>query len=160
MGDSLVMDVTCGNCPDKGSFKWTGSLATVEVSTVEDERDLGWDYVLRRPIHIRNKKVEKLRCVPPPWSVANDTPPGSEELARLAMLRASIIGINDEPSSYLSDDELDELSKPDLELLTQTFDDNWIGPKMSVEGHCPNCEREFKRPINWKYESFFGVSSV
>ena len=160
MGDDLKMEVRCGVCPNKAPFTWVGKLGTVEISVADDEKDLGWTYELRRPIHLRSEKVTKVRCMPPRWSTALETPPGNSDLAVLALVRGGIVGINDGPDTSLADHEIDELSLPDLEYLTKEFDDHYLGPKMAIEGACPNCETEFSRPIDWRHESFFGASSV
>jgi hypothetical protein len=161
MGDALAMEVTCVHCQDKGAFPWKGSLSTVEVVTVDDEKDLEWSYTLRSPIDIRGKRVTHFRMTAPRWNVALETKGSSEELARLAIVRNGVTGLNDEPTYIeLLDSEMDEVSRLDLELLTKSFDDHHLGPNMSIEGNCPHCDSEFKRPINWKYDNFFGASSV
>lgn len=160
MGDDLRMDVTC-RCSPSLPFEWVGKLSTIEVATVEDEKDLVWTYELRRPIEARNKKVKKLSVTQPRWNAVTSTPPGSGELARLALIRGGVCGFNDEPAEIdFQDSEIDELSKIDLELLTKGFEPNWLGPSMSIEGQCPRCDQEFKRAINWEHSSFFGASSV
>lgn len=159
MGTDLAIQISC-TCT-KEPFKWVGNLDTLTVATVTDEKDLEWTYEFRRPIEIRKKVVKKLRLTQPLWNVVAQTTSGSVDLARLNLVRGAVIGFNDDPERVdFQDSELDEIGKADLELLSKGFEPHWLGPNMSIEGQCPNCEREFKKPIEWDYGNFFGASSV
>ena len=58
----------------------------------------------------------------------------------------------------LAETELDELVKIDLEELAGLIDANGFGPNMSVDAKCPKGHK-FVSPIDWRYDSFFGISS-
>ena len=59
----------------------------------------------------------------------------------------------------LTDQEMDELDKYDIEGIAALMDDHVVGPDMVVEGYCPKCGASFKWPIPWVYNSFFARSS-
>lgn len=165
LGDEMVMDVRCPRCGRP--FKWTASLSTLEVKYPEKLDDCLWDYELRKPIEVRGKKLESLKLGPQLWSIVDDVMMGGIETTKEAAIRGSIVGVNGTKDHFpLTTGDLDDLTKPDIEHLMSRINDNFVGPNMSVaiEGPCPNekCKYDEPRniPINWSYDSFFGVSSL
>ena len=47
----------------------------------------------------------------------------------------------------------------EINKIVAAVNDSNAGPLMILEGACPRCETEFALPIDWRYESFFGISS-
>lgn len=158
MGPELKMNVKCGSCGKE--FKFDADLNTTEVVTVENEEDLRWKYDLRDPIKIRGKTVKTFTICTPRWFSISQLQEDDEQIMKIATVRSSIVGINEEKEDVmLTDPEIDELSKFDLEGIACRLDDNFVGPDMTIEGACPRCGASFSRPINWMYDDFFASSS-
>jgi hypothetical protein len=163
IGNELKMDITCPT-PDCGSFKFIGDLSSTVVHRVDEPEALIWWHELEHPIELRGKEIKKFRLTTPLWhSLVSSSKDDNfnEALARIMLVQSSISGLNDEPGLIaLADSEMDELGKRDLETIARKANDEFIGPKMGVEGKCPKCEREFNAPIDWSYDNFFTTSSL
>lgn len=162
IGNELKMNITCPT-PGCGSFAFKGDIGSTEVHCVDDAAALDWFYELRDPIELRKQEVKKLRLRSPLWHTLVSTSANEMTIAlgKIMVVQGSIVGLNDDPTLIgLTDSEIDELSKLDLETLATKANDEYIGPKMAVEGNCPKCEREFTAPIDWSYDSFFTTSSL
>lgn len=167
MGEKIKMEIGCPNCSKK--LPYTGDLSSTEVAVVPDgalESGLRWKYKLHKPVKIRGKEVESFTLAPPRWSIMNVQGARNDATAKIAAIRGAVCGINDEPAVLmLSDTEVDELSKRDLEAISTAVDDRFLGPNMALEGVCPPSicpiggDQTFRAPINWSYDSFFGSSS-
>jgi len=144
-------------------LKIKADLWSVQVKSAESYESSCWAYKLNDPFEIRGKKVTGFRLSPQRWSSMeqhNAVGAGSNQgLAKLIIIKSSIIGCEGiDGEIMLTDNELDELSKLDLEKLTTLLDQNVLGPVMAVEGEYRG--RPFRAPIDWGYDSFFGISSV
>jgi hypothetical protein len=162
IGSELKMDVTCPT-PDCGNFRFVGDLGSTEVICVEEASALDWFHDLRDPIELRKKTVTKFRLRSPLWHSLVSTAAGdfSEMAGKIMAVQSSIVGLNDDGAMIaISDAEMDEVSKFDLESIAARVNDEFVGPKMAIEGKCPKCEREFKAPIDWSYDRFFTTSSL
>ncbi len=161
LGTEIKTKVTCPNCGD--NFPFSGDLDTIEVVTVDNVEDLLWTFDLSNPIEIRKQKVQSFRMTSPRWAMIEQTAsvaPNNEALAKITAVRGAIIGLNDDPQDLvLMENELDELTKRDFERLMAEVDQNFTGPKMSLEGVCRKCAADFRSPIDWNYERFFSASS-
>lgn len=160
LGNVLETHVTCPSC----SFKFVkqGDLHTVEVECAEKFEDLLWTYQLQNPIEIQGQKVTHFEMAPAKWRSLEgaDVTGGMNTGAIKAMIiRGSINKVPEMIKGALSDSDLDELSKRDIEGITRAIDDHAVGPDMSIEGKCPRCHNAFKASIDWGYDSFFGGSS-
>ena len=162
IGNELSMDITCPT-PGCGNFRFVGDLGSTEVNCVDDAAALDWFYDLHDPITLRKQEIKRFKLRTPHWqTLVNSSSDGfTESLGKIMVAQGSIVGLNDDPALIaLSDSEIDELSKYDLEAIAVRANDEYIGPKMGVEGKCPKCEREFQAPIDWSYDRFFTTSSL
>lgn len=158
LGDEIVLNLTCTSC--EKPFKFHGDLGSVEVRGVEEVADLDWFYDLRNPVKLRGTTVKRFRCNQPRWASVARAQVHSQSEGKILAARGCIAGINDDAATIvLADNEIDELSKFDLEALTGQLNKDFIGPKMAVEGECENCGNEFLVPIDWEYNRFFSTSS-
>lgn len=161
IGNELHMNVECPSC--KKGFRFEGDLGSTMVQCVHDEHGLNQTYTLKNPIEVRKKNVTMFRMRPPRWGALSlkEGEALNEATAKIATIRSSIVGLNDDPNEItLTDDELDELSKKDLEGVSALLNTDYLGPRMVVEGDCPRCEAPFKQMIDWSYGGFFTSSSV
>jgi len=144
-------------------LKIKADLWSVVVKSAETFDEACWRYELNDPIEIRGTEVKAFKMAPQRWaSMEQHDAVGAganQGLAKLIIIKSSIHeceGIDGQ--IILTDDELDEMSKLDLERLTTLCDEKVLGPQMAVEGEHKG--RPFRAPIDWGYDNFFGISSV
>lgn len=146
----------------KEALDITADLNTVEVAGAESIEAAVWEYELADPIELRGHTVSKFKLGPVRWATMEnvDQLGQSENLAvvKEAMLQASIFGTDQHEALHLTDSDLDELSKLDIERLTTAIDENSIGPIMKIDGEYRR--RPYSARIDWGYDSFFAVSST
>lgn len=163
IGPELKMTITCptDGC---GNFSFMGDLNSTEVSRIDSLDQLDWFHDLRNPIEIRKQLVTKFRLRAPRWTtLVNNSKDDTMTMSmgKIMAVQGSVVGLNEDPSELaLTDAEMDELSKYDLESIASRVNDEFVGPKMVVEGNCPKCERDFAAPIDWSYDRFFSTSSL
>jgi len=161
LGPELLLNLTCPGCQNKIE-NFAADLNTVEVQTCEKLADACWEYHLHSPITIRGKEVTDLVMGPARWNALEMLKGGGIGTAKPAMIQASVhaLGtIEDSHQAVITEAELDEMSKRDIEALTKLIDKHSIGPNMAVEGKCGKCGRPFRLPIDWGYDGFFGDST-
>ena len=163
IGDKLSLRFTCPTCRQEQPFQ--GDLKSLEVKVVDELEALRWVYDLHHPIRVRGTEVKRFQMSSPKWSAAVNAF-GQEGDAKAAIAKGSVVALNDSPDALiLTDAEIDELSKLDLEDVCDGVDERYVGPNMSIEGTCQSkvCEAiggtEFRLSINWDYDNFFSGSS-
>jgi hypothetical protein len=162
IGAELPMTLDCPVCGR--SFDWVGDLGSLTISVVDKLEDSYWEYKLINPMEIRGKRVETLWLCQPAWHRAETSRPESRwdfESGKLAVICGAIRGAAELGEIPLADNEIDELSKRDLEGIVGQFDQHLIGPDMRIEAKCPTpqCRALVLRTVDWNYQSFFAVSS-
>jgi hypothetical protein len=160
MGSKIDLKPVCSHCGK--TIEWVADLNTLEVNTANEIKDCLWEYELEQPIVIRGKERTKFTMGPMRLLALEalgetDVNIGS---AKDEIISGSIHKI-DGQEIILAKSDLDELVKIDIEKLTAKINEKNIGPNMSIEGKCPhvNCGENFKYPIDWGFDSFFGISS-
>ena len=159
IGHVMESKLKCGSCGH--DFVFPADLETLDVKTVDKVEDAYWEYELQDPIEIRGKRLAKMVFGPAKWGALEAMSPGqlNEGAMKEMLIRASFVENPEDKSFFFSMGDLDEMSKRDLEKISDKFDDNHIGPDMSLETSCPACNYEFKVAINWAADDFFGGSS-
>jgi hypothetical protein len=164
MGHGLPFELTSPNTGKK--FQWEADLRTVEVGYVEKTEDLYWEYEVQVPFDVRGKEVTKLVMGPQRWNVVEMLGPDSNAGgAKAQVIAASVYSIPEcqQGPIALIDTDLDEMTKLDIELITEAIDDHGLGPKMVLEVVDQTVKGQnkptFKTPIDWRYQSFFRSSS-
>jgi len=161
VGNELKLDLTCGSCRSK--FDFVGDLNSVEVGSIDKIDDGNWSYKLKTPIEIRGKLIGEFKLGPARWNTLETIPAGTRRFdtgaAKSAIIRGSIIELGELGAIPVTDNELDELTKYDLERITTLINDRPIGPTMSVEGKCTSCGAPFEHAIEWATDDFFAPSS-
>lgn len=143
-------------------IKIAADLNSVETACAKEIKDIHWNYKLVNPITMRGKEITEFKMTQQRWyslESINTTNSTNQTITKQSFLLASIMGCKelDEDIAPTSQ-ELDELTKLDLERLSFLIDDKALGPKMVIEGS--HNGREFTTPIDWGYDNFFAVSSV
>jgi len=160
LGNILQLRPKCGGC--KNEFDFKADLNTLEIHIAKTPEDVLWEYELKEPFPAHGKEVKKLKLGAPIWNSYEMMTHGGDinvGETKMELIKGSIIGVNDGPNILVTDADLDEMGKLDLETLTDLLDLHFLGPNMMVEGDCPKCRTGFKKSIPWTYDDFFGVSS-
>ncbi|KKN30258.1 hypothetical protein LCGC14_0835730 [marine sediment metagenome] len=166
IGNKVRMTVTCEHC-GRG-FPFTGDLETLEVKCIEAPADAEWTYELSDPLTLRGEKISGLDMVPMSWStMENSIRSGSKDGAdpvstKMDVMRGCIFGKqggDKAKRSAYSVEDLDDMTKRDIERLTAHIEGNAIGPDMRVSDICPACARTFVHNLEWAFDDFFGSSS-
>lgn len=160
LGPHLKMDITCASCLNVFPFK--ADLDTLAVSTVEKPEDALWEYCLQDPYEIRGKLVEKFMMGQAKWQSLEGAEPSGRfntGAAKAIMIRACVKSFGDMGSVPIMDNDLDEMSKRDIEGILEGIDNNHVGPDMSIEHVCKRCGSQIRTSIDWSHGSFFGASS-
>lgn len=170
VGDALDVKVACPRAGCGVTFPYSGKLGTLEVACVDNIDDILWTHKLSVPIEIRKETVTHFDLAYPKWSVveAGKGETSEAEIKALTLV-GTIVGINGngQAMSPLAMEELDELERDDFEAMMAGINENFLGPKMGVEGQCtPDVCKKFKRgghdfafSIDWRYKHFFARSS-
>lgn len=169
MGPRLRTMIKCPRPGCSVEFPYVGDLNTTDVVAVENIDDILWTYNLEEPIEIRKKTVTKFQMAYPKWTIMQEQRGNTNEgEVKAHTILGAVVGLEDEETPViLTINEIDELSKIDYEGILEGINENYLGPKMAIEGECTKevCTR-FKRggekfvfPIDWSYKNFFGSSS-
>lgn len=163
LGPELKVDLTCPNCSSK--FPFSADLETIEVTSAETLSDALWEYKLHHPFSLRSRQIERLQLGPARWNgleMMSNSGSLNTGAAKAGIIRASVHGIPDKDGKFtstaLGEYELDEMSKRDIEEISNQIDKHAIGANMAIEGKCTKCRYSFKMPIDWGYDGFFAVS--
>jgi hypothetical protein len=160
LGAEFGIKVACPTCGKKSGIE--ADLNTVDVKTCDKLEDACWEHSLANPFTVRQKLVETVILGPARWNSIEMIQAGSTlntGIAKAAIIRGSIQGVNGEKPIQLADSELDEMSKRDLEKLTSMIDERALGPEMMLKDKCPKCSAPMRLPIDWGYDGFFANSS-
>ncbi len=158
LGPELTLELTCPACVDAKTVK--ADLGSLEVRIAHRLEATRWVYDLAEPLTIRGAKVERLQMGPPRWDTFVKMKSADQDTGgqKAEVIFASIQGVVGQENIALAPHEIDELGKLDIERITASIEANHFGPNMMVETKCPDCQREIRAPIDWRYDSFFGVS--
>lgn len=165
IGPDLSLDLTCRHC--RKEVKYVGDLNTAEVKTLPDPLAGQWDIDLKDPIQLRGKEVKSFRCGQMRWTAleqgGHEVGPGDSGGTKLMVILGTVIGITGESGDIvLMEQELDALSKRDIERICHSIDQHSVGPDLSLKLKCPHkrCGKDSVVAIDWSYDSFFSVSST
>lgn len=161
LGPDLILNLNCPTCQNKIE-NFAADLNSIEVKTCENLAAACWEHELINPISIRGNEVTHLVFGPPRWNALEMLKGQGMGVAKPAMIHASIHGVGQLETAQqmvITEAELDEMSKRDIERVTKLIDEHHIGPSMAVEGKCGKCRRDFRLPIDWGYDGFFGDST-
>jgi hypothetical protein len=135
-------------------------LSSMEVKIIPDSiTDLSYPMILRDGVEVRGSVLRVFKNMPMRWGTAANPEYGSTSGAvrEGLIIRESIVKAEGDASEpfVLTEDDLDNVSKFDLETCKRVIEKESPGPKMSLDMSCHKCKLKFKQPINWEYNSFF-----
>ena len=167
--EPVAFDIKCPNCST--SFVFDADLASMDVRCVPiDTEDLRRRFPLRKPIKLHGKEVSELWIEPQTFggldAAFGEEARGDSAARDAAMIASSIVGADafaDLQTPFLVDpDQLDDMSKFDLEGLIRDIEDNTPGPVMALETKCakPKCGIDLARLLQPDFDSFFARASL
>lgn len=158
--EPVVLPIMCPNCHHQ--FRVDADLGTLEVKVVPDSTaDLRRLCKLRDGLVIQGAMRDTVWLAPLKWSVS-DSPMFNAGSASIALIvQSSIVGANGVNLNpfIISDPELDEMTKRDIEIISADINNNTPGPVMAVKSDCPKCKNQLVKMLDWGYDSFFSKSS-
>lgn len=163
LGPALRTDVTCPWC--KFEFDYEADLNTLEIRTAKTLDAVTWEYQLKHPFKIRGVMADGFELSPSRWSTMEGIVKSAiqnKATTKLDMIQGCVRRILGQPNEImLTPSELDGMTKLDIESLAVELDDREIGPDLSINDKCQRswCKRRFYVSLEWRYDSFFAVSS-
>lgn len=160
LGAKMDTNLSCPSCAAK--FKAPIDLNSTEVICAKDAAALDWVYTLLDPIEVQGTRVTRFDMGPARWRTLEGADFNSglnTGAAKSMIIRGSIVKMPELERGSFSEDDLDELSKRDLETITRAIDEHSIGPDMSIETQCLRCRSDMKVSLDWGFDSFFSISS-
>ena len=161
MGEKITLTYGCPHCRKK-NLSTTADLTTAEVVCVADPDSFTFNYKLKRPIKIRNKEATELLLGPVFWNSIATSESDNRGAVKADVLVSSIRGIpglDDGKQIVMTEHDILELTKRDIEGALDAVNQNAVGPIMVVEMPCVACGSDVEIPIDWNYNSFFEASS-
>jgi hypothetical protein len=161
LGEIIALKLNCLSC--KKDFEFDADMRSMEINVGEKLEDFLWEYELREPFEIRGEVIKKLIMGPSLWNVyetMSNTDYGGLGDIKSKIIFNSIHALNKpENKIILSENEIEDLAKIDIELIAKKLDNERLGPDLSIEAKCPKCKYQFTSVIPWGFDSFFGNSS-
>jgi len=140
-----------------------GDLESADVRVVDKPAQLLREVRLRDGLIVGGKTRKQVVVQPSTWGSLDLEAARSEveSIQMLAMLKTSIHSVEGvEGPPHLIDEDVDEMSKYDWELLKATITDATPGIEFVLEGQpCVKCRQPLRAAIPWHDPGFFGVSS-
>lgn len=162
LGDIMFTRFKCNNptCQHYHS-EFPASLHTLEVEVASDDHEkLPWVYDVETPFKMRGAMADKLVIGPTRWSALEQAKLGRNlGEATIHTIAGSVHGVGDQTGIAISPDELDDMTKRDLDLLSKAIDKRHLGPIMKIDHKCDECGTSLVVPFDWNYDSFFSTSS-
>lgn len=166
LGSILSLEAECPSCEHE--WTWSADLNTLEVGIADRLSDLAAVHQLRDPISFGQKTYDKIRVAPPKWGALANISSGKRAAGvgelKTAMVQGAVEGLVDpEDASKImpaSPVVFDEISKYDLEMLTNTIDELFPSIDVSMEMECPACGHVQSYHLQWGFDFFFGASSL
>ena len=153
-----LQSVSCPSCNHTWDF--TADLSTIEVATHETPKDMRRVIVLRDGFDMLGIRRKEITIRPSTWRSLMSVDSDIEAEIFAETLKDSVVAINGVPEgAVLTDKELEQFSKYDIELINEQSDVVSGGPKWSLDIECPSCKWLFDSMIDWRYSSFFRMSS-
>jgi len=161
LGNGLGLSISCPLCRFK--FPYEVDLASVEVFVFDDDDPLEYPTELRDGLDYAGSKRKIVTMAPLRWHTHEASVKASEGalnlgLIKMDVIRGSVVGVDGSDDRIVLPPTLN-LSKYDIEALTNTIQDQQPGPDLSIEPVCPECNTPIQRTITWIYDSFFSVAA-
>jgi hypothetical protein len=162
MGNELVIDIKCDNCGEKIK-NFVADLSTVNVDVIDDPEDLdGITHTLKDGVTIRGIHCMTAKIKPTPWTII-EKKTGGMNPGRLKeeTIKCSVTGFEEQDEHFpIGPTDLNEMTKRDIETLTNKITIVSAGPDMRINDECPECGAQLDTRIDWEHYRFFDGSSL
>lgn len=167
MGEIIALDQECPSCATK--WQWKADLNDMTLTVADGIESLEQTYKLRHPIEMGEKVYDTLVVGPPTWAAVTSIKTASRKsgVADIKMnmivhaIRAMLDSSKpDQRPIPAAPSLLGEMSKYDLERLSATVDRLFPNVDVALEIDCPHCGHNWKYPVQWGFDFFFGGSSL
>ena len=170
LGSDLSVSMQCPICK-KEIKNYIFDLNTLDISCKDKDHKRLHEYTLVKPITYKVNDVSKIitgfNVDITKWDVLeglNTVKNFNNSTLKKRMFFSAIVDVLD--SSGVIQDFVDKktviekLKKVDIEKLLSLVTENNAGPSMVTEIECPHCGNELEKILEWRYEIFFGNSSL
>lgn len=158
LGDTFAAELACPVCRHR--FEFDGDLSALPVLAADDDDNLRIPHQLKGSFEYLGKEASTLVLAPSRWVIYEAL--GKEGLnigaIKLRTIAASVVAV-DGVDARLAAEQLDDLTKLDLEELYTAIADNQPGPDLRIKTVCPACGMQIDRSFSWGYEAFFSATS-
>jgi hypothetical protein len=163
LGPEIRFNLKCARCGTE--FRAPANLENIDVHVAAGPNVLARRFEFRDGITVNGKEYKAAIVDPPRWQTMLVAPTkGKINGLELSILLGGIRHVVHEDGSIAqpSMDDLDELSKYDLEHLRQFIDSESYGPSMELTSVCPNeqCGHETDHGVDWSWDFFFKSASL
>jgi hypothetical protein len=134
-------------------------LSTIEVLTRDDPEEITHTVELRDGFTLANELRKKIILQPASFRVMAHSDIENDALFFADVLKSTCTSIEGVEGAVITEDEISQMSPYDLALVRSENDFLAGGIDWSVEITCEKCKRLFTRIIDWRYGSFFALSS-
>jgi hypothetical protein len=162
MGKDVDSVLRCSLCSHENQRRL--DLDDLDVRVLEDPAKIIQRVELEDGLAIFGELRTAVDVRPPRWHVMeNPDMIGTENDAkRTEVLFKECIcgaeGIDPGTPIAIADDDLDEMTKVDIERVTAAIEDT-PGPQMVIELQCTRCRQTSAQVIDYRYDAFFSMSS-
>lgn len=150
-----IKDLECINNSNH-VFTVVLDVSGIKVSTIESVYELKSTFELKDGIVLDKEARKKFTVTPLKWEAFDIGANMSQaEIIERNFLTSvyEIEGFN--PGVVLSEHNLDDISKRDMNIIEQNLDMTHTGPVWAAEIKCPKCDHEMYFHINWLFKDFF-----
>lgn len=161
LGNLLPATLQCPLCETQNKREL--DLDGLDVRVMTDPAKLIQPCELQDGLVINGELRKLLKIRPPLWQTAMSASnaEGSSFERSIALIKDCVCGaegIEDGTPFVIMDSDIDELSKLDSLLIEEAIEGT-AGPQFITELKCSRCKRVTKQEIDYRYQSFFTVSS-
>lgn len=157
--EPVTMNIPCPSC--RNEYKWYGDLGTMDVRVVNnDVVSTTREFKLRDGVELGGAARSILKLDMIKWDSLMRRDVVDKQSQEAAIIAGSIVGIEgiERTPFFMLENELDEMTKWDIEGLTREISDNTCGPQMDIQPECPACKYKGVMMLDWGYDSFFARS--
>jgi hypothetical protein len=163
LGPEIRFSLKCARCGTE--FKAPANLEQLDVRVAPGPNALARRFSFRDGITVKGREYRTALVDPPRWQTMLIPPKkGQINGLELSILLGGIRHVEHEDGTIAqpTTEDLDELSKYDLEHLRRFIDEETYGPDMTLTSVCPNeqCGHETNHGVDWSWDFFFKSASL